>query len=84
MQCFVLNNCENSNIFVFIALHRSFPYFDVVVELGWSNDAESYACCSDATCMASHAREFKSDDPDKRGYHGPTGCGWGVRLFLTS
>jgi hypothetical protein len=36
-----------------------YPYFDVVVELAWSNDPESYAGGSIATCRASHARQVK-------------------------
>ena len=48
-----------------------YPYFDEVVGLAWSNDPESYAGGSDATGMASCAREVKGDDPDKKGYPGP-------------
>jgi hypothetical protein len=33
-----------------------------------------------ATDRASHARQVKSDDPDKKGYHGPPGLGFGVEL----
>jgi len=33
-----------------------------------------------ATGKASHAREVKSDDPDKKGYPGPPGWGFGVGL----
>jgi hypothetical protein len=33
-----------------------------------------------ATGRASHARQVKGDDPDKKGYHGPPGWGLGVRL----
>jgi hypothetical protein len=33
-----------------------------------------------ATGRASHARQFKGDDPDKKGYPGPPGWGLGVRL----
>jgi len=33
-----------------------------------------------ATGRASHARQVKGDDPDKKGYPGPPGCGLGVRL----
>jgi len=33
-----------------------------------------------ATGRASHARQFKGDDPDKKGYHGPPGWGFGVGL----
>jgi hypothetical protein len=31
-----------------------------------------------ATDRASHARQVKGDDPDKKGYPGPTGWGFGV------
>ena len=33
-----------------------------------------------ATGRASHAREVKGDDPDKKGYPGPPGWGLGVGL----
>jgi hypothetical protein len=33
-----------------------------------------------ATGRASHARQVKGDDPDKNGYPGPPGWGFGVRL----
>jgi hypothetical protein len=33
-----------------------------------------------ATGRASHARQVKGDDPDKKGYAGPPGWGLGVRL----
>jgi hypothetical protein len=33
-----------------------------------------------ATGRASHARQFKGDDPDKKGYTGPPGWGFGVGL----
>jgi hypothetical protein len=33
-----------------------------------------------ATGRASHARQFKGDDPDKKGYPGPSGWGFGVEL----
>jgi U3 small nucleolar RNA-associated protein 14 len=35
-----------------------------------------------ATDRASHAREVKGDDPDKKGYPGPPG--WGVGVGLTT
>ena len=52
---------------------RRCPYFDVVVGLVWSHDPESYA-------GGSHARQVKGDDPDKKGYPGPPGWGFGVGL----
>jgi hypothetical protein len=33
-----------------------------------------------ATDRASHARQVKGDDPDKKGYPGPPGWGFGMRL----
>jgi hypothetical protein len=33
-----------------------------------------------ATGRASHARQVKGDDPDKKGYPGPPGWGFGMRL----
>jgi len=33
-----------------------------------------------ATGRASHARQVKGDDPDKRGYPGPPGWGFGAGL----
>jgi hypothetical protein len=33
-----------------------------------------------ATGRVSHARQVKGDDPDKKGYSGPPGWGFGVRL----
>ena len=67
MQCFALNICDNWNIFVNVAPHRSYPYFDVVVGLVWSNDPESCAGGSEAIDMASRARQVNGDDPDKKG-----------------
>jgi hypothetical protein len=40
------------------------------------SDSESYAGGSIATDRASHSRQVKSDDPDKKGYPGLPG--WGV------
>jgi hypothetical protein len=33
-----------------------------------------------ATARASHTRQVKGDDPEKKGYPGPTGWGFGVGL----
>ena len=33
----------------------------------WSYDPKSYAGSSNATVKASHARQVKGDDPDKKG-----------------
>jgi hypothetical protein len=57
-----------------------YPYFDVVVGLAWSNDPVSYAGGSVATGRASHIRQVKGDDPDKKGYPGPPDWGLGVGL----
>ena len=46
----------------------------------WSHDPESYAGGSNATGRASHARQVKGDDPDKKGYPGPPGWGFGMGL----
>ena len=37
------------------------------VGLAWSNDPQSYVGGSVATGSASHARQVKGDDPDKKG-----------------
>jgi hypothetical protein len=37
-----------------------------------------------ATGRASHARQVKGDDPDKKGYPGPPGWVLGVRLTTPS
>ena len=62
-----------SRIYIYIYI-----YIVVVVRLAWSNDPESYAGGSVATCRASHAGEVESDDPDKKGYPGPPGWGLGL------
>ena len=48
--------------------------------LAWYNDPESYAGGSVATGRASHDRQVKGDDPDKKIYPGPSRWGFGVRL----
>jgi hypothetical protein len=47
---------------------RRYPYFDVVVGLVWSYDPKSYAGGAYATGRASHVRQVKGDDPDKKEY----------------
>jgi len=42
-------------------------------------DVLAVAC---ATGRASHARQVKGDDPDKKGYPGP--IGWGLCVRLTT
>jgi hypothetical protein len=61
---------------------RRYPYFDAVVGLEWSNDPESYAGGSVATGRASHARQIKGDDPDKKVYPGRPG--WVLSLRMTT
>jgi hypothetical protein len=51
-----------------------------VVGLVWSHDPKSYAGGSVCTGRASHARQVKGDDPDKKGYPGPQCWGFGVGL----
>jgi hypothetical protein len=49
----------------------------------WSIKPESYAGGRIAPGMASHARQVKHDDPDKKEYHGPPRWGSGVRLTVS-
>jgi hypothetical protein len=56
---------------------RWHPYFNVMLGLKSSNDPYSYAGGSVATGRAYHARQVKGDDPDKKGYPRPPGCGVG-------
>ena len=49
-----------------------------MVGLAWSNGPESCSGGSEVTVMASRARQFKGDDPDKKGYPGPPCWGFGV------
>jgi hypothetical protein len=60
-----------------------YPYFDIVAGVAWSNDPESYAGSSDVTGIESHARQVKSDDPDKKGYPGHSVRMLGVRLTIS-
>jgi hypothetical protein len=50
-------------------------YFVIVVGFLQSNDPESYASGSVAIGRASHAGQVKGEDPDKKGYPDPPGCG---------
>jgi hypothetical protein len=54
----------------------SYPYFDVLVGLAWSNDPESYTGGSIVTGRAFHARQVKRGDPNTKGY--PSSPGWGL------
>jgi hypothetical protein len=51
-----------------------------VVGLACSKDRQSYAGSSIATGRASHAGQVKGDDTDGKGYRGPPGWGFGMRL----
>jgi hypothetical protein len=59
---------------------RNYPYFDVVVVFVWSHSSEIYAGGSVAAGRASHAREVKGDDPDKKRHTGLPRCEFGVGL----
>jgi hypothetical protein len=61
---------------------RRYPYFDVVEVLAWSEDPECYAGSRVATVMGSHAGQVKGDDPNRKGYPGPSGweVGHGVDI----
>jgi len=55
--------------YIGICLNRCiipYLYFDVVVRLEWSDDPASYAGGSVASGRASHSRQVKGDDPDKK------------------
>jgi hypothetical protein len=54
--------------------HRKYHYLDVVVELAWLNDPDSYACGSIITGRISHARQVNGNDLDKKGIY------WSSRL----
>jgi hypothetical protein len=80
-ECSVLKRLY---VFVTVAPHRRYPYFDVVVGLVRSFDPEICAGCSEGTCTPFHASQVKGDDPDKKGYPGSPGWGWDVRLISSS
>jgi hypothetical protein len=54
-----------------------YPYFDVVVELAWSYDPESYASGSVAACRVSYAGQVQGDDTTKRDTLALQAGGWG-------
>jgi hypothetical protein len=55
---------------------RSYPYFDVVVGLAWSNDPESYVGGSIPTGRAFHAGEVKVMTQTKMDTLVNQFCGW--------
>ena len=61
---------------------RTYPCFDVVEGLVWSNDPVSYAGSSVATGRVSLAGQVKGDDLDKNGYTGAPGCGLYVEVEI--
>jgi hypothetical protein len=56
------------------------PEFGVVVGLCGHMIPRAMLVVAYATGRVSHARQVKSDDPDKKKYSGPPGWGLGVRL----
>jgi hypothetical protein len=75
-----LRDLYSSPCAIWVIKSRSIPrryiYFVVMVRLAWSNDLESYAGGSVATCRTTYAGEVESDDPDKKGY--PDRPSWGL------
>jgi hypothetical protein len=60
---------------------RRCPYVDVVVVLVWSHIIlKAMLAVVYATGRAYHARQVNGYDPDKKGYPGPPGWGFGVGL----
>jgi hypothetical protein len=55
---------------------RTYPYSEEVVGIAWSDDPASYVGGSVAVGRVFHVRQVKGDDPDKKGYPGPSV--WGV------
>jgi len=49
------------------------PHFDVVVGRAWSNDADSCTGGSVVIGGVFSDRQVKGDDPDVKGYPGPSG-----------
>jgi hypothetical protein len=54
------------NLTSFLWAPQRYVYFYALVGLVWSNYPGSYASSSIATGRASHARQVKGDDPDKK------------------
>jgi hypothetical protein len=61
---------------------RRYPYFYVVVGLVLSHDPKSYVAVAYVTGRASHARQVKGDEADKKGY--PVPLGWLFGMGLTT
>jgi hypothetical protein len=59
---------------------RRHPYFDVVVGLCGHMIPRAMLAVAYAIGRASHARQVKGDDSEKKGYPGPPGWGFGVGL----
>jgi hypothetical protein len=57
-----------------------YQYIEVLVELAWSKDSESYAGGGTAKGIASFARQVKGDNQDKKEYPGIPVWDWGVGL----
>ena len=66
---------------IITTLQPSYPYFDAVLGLEWSNDPTSYTGGSIATGSVSLAGQFKGDDLDLKGYPSPPGWGLSVGLI---
>ena len=62
--------------------HQNYPYFDVVVGLEWSKDADCYTNGSIATGRVSLPVHVKGVDPDYMEYLGFPGWGLGMRLMI--
>jgi hypothetical protein len=67
------------DIYIYIPPRR-YPYFDVVVGLCVVTIPRALLAVPYATGRVSHSRQVKGDDPDKKGYPGPTGWWFGVGL----
>jgi hypothetical protein len=51
---------------------RLYPDCYLVVGLSWSKDPESSAGCSVAAVRPCHAGQVEGDNPDEKGYTGPS------------
>jgi hypothetical protein len=71
---------DEQSVFLVMICLRKYPYFEVLVGFAWSHTSEIYAGGSVAAGRASHARQVKGDDPDKKGHAGLPRCVLGVEL----